>query len=130
MGGFSAGSKVPRTGIPQRSAESSSPFSPATASSRHRPVEHFLKETPAAPQPVLIDRMGDTCAGHRLDWDSGAFERGFRLGERAVRHERVVSAVNKERTRTRAQLARQQLGGQQPARTAYNAGDRPIAPEP
>src|ERR1700730_2626336 len=99
-------------------------------SSRRRPIEYVSEEKSAAPQSLLIDRVADAYGGHRLDRDIGALERGFRLGERGVRDEWIVGAVNKKSGRTRTQLIRQQFGSEQPAREADNAGDWLIAPKP
>ena len=66
----------------------------------------------------------------RLDRHIGRLERGLRLGQRGVRNQRVFGAVNEKHRRARAQLARQQFGGEQPARKADDAGDRLGAPQP
>ncbi len=67
--------------------------------------------------------MADARAGQRVDRDAGAFECGFRGGERFIGDERIVGAVNEQRAGTRAELARQEFGSKQPAREADDAGN-------
>src|ERR1700745_3598016 len=80
----SAVSKVPRIGILQRSWASSSLSSQPTVLSRRGPGKHLPEEQPAAPQPLLVDRVADTDAGDRLDRDADALEGGFRFGQCTV----------------------------------------------
>src|SRR5271169_7126448 len=101
-----------------------------TRSSRRRSIKHVLEERSAAPQPVLVDRMLDPGASQRLDRDTDTLQRRFRRGERFIGDEGIVGAVNEERAGTRAQLARQEFGGEQPARKADDAGNRLAAPQP
>src|SRR6516164_8804176 len=98
-------------------------------SSRRRSIKHVLEEGSAAPQSVLVDRMPYAGATQRLDRDTAILQRRFRRGERFIRNERIIGAVNKERAGTRAQLAGQQFGSKKPPRKADNAGNRLVAPQ-
>src|SRR3974377_395742 len=83
-------------------------------SSRRRSVEHLLEERSATPQPVLVNRMPYAGASQRLDRATEVCQRPFCRGERPIRNEGIVGAVNEERARTRAQLTGQEFGSQQP----------------
>src|SRR5215813_13526967 len=96
-------------------------------SSRGRPVECVLEEKTAAAQPLFVDRVTDANGGYGFDRNADALERRFRLGERGVGDERVLGAVNKEGRRPGVQLAREQLGGEEPPREAYDASDWLVA---
>jgi hypothetical protein len=72
----------------------------------------------------------DTNAGERLDRHAGLAQRRFGTGHRRERDERIIGAVDQQHRRTRAQFTCQQLGGDQPAGIAENAGQRFGAAQP
>src|SRR6516162_1014563 len=102
----------------------------ATRSSRRRSIKHVLEERSGAPQPVFVNRMPYPGAGQRLDRDTDILQRYFRRGERFIWVEGIVGTVNEERSGTRAQLAGQKFGCEQPARKADDPGNRLAAPQP
>src|SRR5215469_9913021 len=91
-----AGSKARQIGIQRRCSPSSNPSFLAAVSSRPPPVEHITQEQPATAQPFLVDRVTHAEAGQRLDRDPYRLQSGFSHGERAVRNERILCAVNEQ----------------------------------
>ena len=74
--------------------------------------------------------MFDTDAGQGFDRYAGGFECGFGMRQRVERHQRIIGAVHQQHRRARAQLIGQQLGRDQAAGIAEDAGKRLGAAQP
>ena len=129
-----AGSKARPNGIPPRCWPSSSrcvngrrdrDADEGASGYERAPLSTSRRKRPPRSQTLRIDRVLDAGAGQRLDRHPGAAcSAASACARRLERHQRVLGAVDQQHRRARAQFAGQQLGGDQPAGIAEDAGER------